>query len=285
MKILVLGAGGMAGHVIATYLKEQDHAVHTLSAHTALDDDTRLIDVTEQKALKDFLSKTEYDVVINCIALLVNECDLQKDLAVYLNSFIPSLLERIYMQTKTKVIHISSDYVFSGKNPPYKEHDTPDGDSIYSRTKTLGEIDNEKDLTLRLSIIGPTLVKGGKGLFNWLMSSRNSEITGFTNAIWSGVTTIELARGINEAIIQNIAGIYHFAPVETISKFDLLILLKEVFGLQDILINAAEGTSVGTSIVNTRKDFDYVIPNYKKMIEEMKTWMENHPSIYAHYEF
>jgi dTDP-4-dehydrorhamnose reductase len=283
MRILVLGAGGMAGHVVALHLRERGFKIDTQSAKNALDDNTELVDITDLEAFKKLLNNKTYDVIINCIALLTKECEERKDLAVYLNSYIPRFLEHKYLGTKTKIIQISSDFVFSGENPPYSENGIPDNRSTYGLTKALGEINNDKDLTLRLSIVGPSLQKDGGGLFDWFYSQKG-EISGFTNAMWSGITTTELAKGIEAAIKQNITGIYHFAPPETISKFELLELFKNVFGCKNISISAVVGSSAGTTISNTRTDFDYKIPDYITMVQYMKKWVETHPKLYKHYE-
>jgi len=282
MRVLVLGAG-MAGHLVSLFLRENGHEVSTLSAHTSLDEKTIHMDATDAKAFKEFLDASDYDIVINCIALLVKQSEDQKDLAVYLNSYLPHLLEERFKGTDTKVIHISSDGVFAGKKPTYKEDDLYDSESFYGRTKALGELINDKDLTLRLSIIGPDIRPNGQGLFDWF-SKQTGEINGYTNALWNGVTTLELAKAIKAAVEQNITGVYHLAPKESISKFDLLQLFGEIFERNDITINPAKAdSSVNSKLIDTRKDFNYTIPDYRIMVSGMKKWMERHPDLYRHY--
>jgi dTDP-4-dehydrorhamnose reductase len=283
MNILVLGAGGMAGHVITLYLRENGFSVDTLSAHNKLDEKTHLIDVTVDAELKDFLENNTYDVVVNCIALLTKPSEEQKALAVYLNAYLPRFLEEHYKDTKTKIIHISTDAVFATTHSPYKEDNKYSGESFYGRTKALGEIDNDKDVSFRLSIVGPSMQVDGSGLFNWFYSQKG-EIQGYSNIVWNGITTTELAKAIMAAIEQNVTGIYHLSPKEDISKFDLLQLFKEIFERNDITVKPVEGSAIGTTLINTRKDFDYTIPDYKTMVSEMKTWIENHPKLYPHYE-
>lgn len=281
-KVLVLGAGGMAGHVVATYLKEHGFDVDTLSAHNALDEHTQLIDVTDKQKLKSFLKTHEYDVVINCIGLLVKQSEERKDLAAYLNAYLPHFLENYYKDTSTKVLHISTDCVFAGHNAPYKEDDAQDGDLFYGRAKALGELSNDKDLTLRMSIIGPDMKKDAPGLFNWFYS-QDGEITGYSNVIWHGVTTIELAKAMVAAIEQDLTGLYHLVPKKSISKFDLLQLFKEVFERKGMTVTPVESSAIDLTLVNTRTDFDYQVPDYKTMIGEMREWIENHPKLYKHY--
>jgi len=273
----------MAGHVVSLYLRENGFTVDTLSAHNILDKDTWLVDVRDIEKLKKILDAKQYDVVVNCIGLLVKESDEKKDLAIYINSFLPHLLEGHYKNSETKIIHISTNGVFSSKNPPYKEDSKYDGESFYGRSKALGEIINSKDLTFRLSIIGPDMKEDDTSLFNWFFRQKG-EIQGYTNVIWNGITTLELAKSIKAAIEQNLIGLYHLVPKDSISKFDLLQLFKRVFERNDIKITPAEGLALDTTLTNTRKDFNYQIPDYKTMIYGLKDWIKDHPKLYKHYE-
>lgn len=282
MKILVLGAGGMAGHVIATHLKECGHVVDTVSARNKLDNDTILVDATDRLELEQFLHKNQFDVVINCIGVLVKQSEEHKDLAAYLNSYLPHQLEAFYKDTTTKIIHLSTDCVFSGKNAPYHENSFYDGEIFYDRSKALGEIINEKDLTFRMSIIGPDMQPSGIGLFNWFFA-QTGEISGYRTAIWNGVTTITLARAIEAAIKQDLSGLYHLVPQGNISKYDLLKLFKDTFHRDDITVNPAETVSLDKTLVNNRSDFNFTVAEYPEMIQEMKEWIDNHKTLYRHY--
>lgn len=283
MKVLVLGATGMAGHVVSLYLQESGINVTTVSAHNSLDQNTHLVDVTDIEKLQAFLDDNQYDIVINCIGLLVKQSNEKKDLAVYLNAYLPHFLERYYADSKTKIIHISSNGIFSSKNPPYTEDSAYDGESFYGRSKALGELLNAKDLTIRLSIIGPELNQEGTSLFNWFYH-QTGEISGYTNVLWNGITTLELAKAIKAAIEQNLVGVYHLVPDETISKFELLRLLKEVFDRKDIHVNPVKGAHLDGTLVSTRKDFAYQVADYKTMIADMKTWIDGHSNLYKQYE-
>lgn len=283
MKVLVLGAGGMAGHTVATYLSERGYDVETLSARNKLNSNTVLIDVTDKSRLKKHLEHNQYDSVINCVGLLVKQSEDRKDLAAYLNSYLPHFLEEFYKNTNTKLIHLSTDCVFSGLNAPYREDSPYDGTMFYDRSKALGEVINDKDLTFRMSIIGPDMHAAGTGLFNWYYAQRGT-INGYTGSVWNGVTTIELAKGIDEAIKQNLTGLYHFSPKKNITKFNLLKLIGEVFGRTDIIVMPIEGVSHDKTLVNTRSDFNYSIPAYPQMVEEMHEWILQHKDLYKHYE-
>lgn len=282
MRILVLGAGGMAGHVVSLYLRQQGHTVDTLSARNKLDGATQLVDVTDRQRLVKALNAEDYDAVINCIGLLVQQSEDRKDLATYLNSHLPHFLEYHFKNTGTKVIHLSTDCVFSGKNAPYSEDSEYDGELFYDRSKALGEIINDKDLTFRMSIIGPDMQINGTGLFNWFYA-QEGDIYGYTGAIWSGITTIELARGINAALEQKLTGLYHLVPQDSISKYNLLKVFKDTFDRNDITVLANDKINLDKTLVNTRKDFRFKVSDYTKMVHEMKKWIAAHPELYRHY--
>lgn len=282
-KVLVLGAGGMAGHVISLYLREHGYDVDTLSAKNPLDSQTKFIDAMDKPALEAALKADTYDVVVNAIGILVKQSEDRKDLASYLNGYLPHQLEYFFRDTDTKVIHLSTDCVFSGKNAPYREDSPYDGEPFYDRSKALGEIKNDKDLTFRMSIIGPDMQSTGIGLFNWFYA-QTGQILGFTNAIWSGITTIELAKGIDAAIKQDLTGLYHLVPSTNISKYDLVKLFVKVFGRDDITVKPDDKLALDKTLINTRADFDYRVPDYNTMITEMKEWINSHKSLYEHYK-
>lgn len=282
MRILVLGASGMAGHVVAMYLRESGYDVDTLSAKNKLDNQTHLLDVTDKTALMAFLQVHKYDAVINCIGVLVKQSEDRKDLATYLNSYLPHFLEHFYKSTSTKIVHLSTDCVFSGKHPPYKENSLYDGELFYDRAKALGELKNDKNLTFRMSIIGPDMQESGIGLFNWFYAQTGT-ISGYTKAIWSGITTIELAKGIDAALQNNLTGLYHLVPDSNISKFALLGIFRKVFNRKDISITPNNSVALDKTLTNTRTDFSFHVQDYEPMINDMKTWIESHSDLYKHY--
>lgn len=282
MRILVLGAGGMAGHVITLYLRQSGFTVDTLSGHTPLDENTKIVDVHNLEAVKRVLTAAHYDVVINCISLLVKASEQDAAQAIYTNAYFPKFLEDYYKNSDTRLIHISTNGVFSGKNHPYHEDSPYDGETLYGRSKALGEIDNNKDLTLRTSIVGPELAKQGKSLFHWF-HTQTSEVSGYTTSLWSGLTTIELAKAIEAAIKQPLTGVYHLVPNKKISKYELLELFKDTFH-KKISIKAVDGEPQDMTIANTRTDFNYQPTSYKTMIKQMQEWMKGHKELYEHYE-
>lgn len=278
-KICVLGANGMAGHVIFNYFTEKGYDTYGIAKGAKETDKTRDIDVLDKITFEKWLDDNSFDVIINCIGLLNEVANNNIDLAIYLNSYLPHWLESKYKETSTKIIHMSTDCVFSGKDGMYKEDSFKDGDTIYDRTKALGEIVNNKDLTFRMSIIGPDFNPKSIGLFNWFMA-QSGDINGYSNVYWTGVTTIELARAMEEAIKQDLTGLYHLVPDTNISKYNLLKLFQNVFNRNDININEDSSKVSNKSLVRTRNDFDFKVNSYEDMVINMRNWVENHFDLY-----
>lgn len=282
MKILVLGATGMAGHIISIYLKEVGHDVTAFSRRRFDYCNSIIGDVTNFPYLKNVIIEGNYDAVINAIGILNKDAEDNKSLAVLLNGYLPHYLSQITKDMKTKVIHMSTDCVFSGKTGGYTETSLRDGDTFYDRSKALGELENSKDLTFRNSIIGPDLNEDGIGLFNWIMK-QEGQINGFTKAIWTGVTTLTLAKAMEKALEEDLTGLYNLVNKEYINKFDLLKLFNKYMKEDAITILPSDALVVDKSLINNRNDFEFVVPSYEQMIIEMKEWIEIHKDLYPHY--
>jgi dTDP-4-dehydrorhamnose reductase len=281
-KIIVLGGTGMAGHVVAAFLKESGFDVYSASKSEKNGGKNRNVDVTDFPALGGFFDEVSPDIIVNCVGLLQRACEDRPDLAILVNSYLPHWIESRYRESTTKLIHLSTDCVFSGKSGGYKEAGIPDGITFYDRSKALGEVLNNKDLTFRMSIIGPDRHENGTGLFNWFMKQKGI-IRGYTKAIWNGVTTVELTKAIKAAIEQNLKGLYHLVPKETIDKYHLLLLFKDYFNRRDITIEPFDDFSVDKTLINTRTDFLFEIPSYTQQIEDMAAWVRNYKNYYPHY--
>lgn len=279
-RIGVLGSTGMAGHVIATYLEEKGYCVYRASRSEVLGEKRRPLDVTNLSALQGWLKESRLDTVVNCIGLLQNACEARPDMAVFINAYLPHYLE--HYATNYRVIHLSTDCVFSGKDGAYREDSLCDGLTMYDRSKALGELHNERDLTFRMSIIGPDIDPKGTGLLNWFLQ-QTSDIQGYDKAIWNGVTTLELAKAIDAAIQQKLCGLYQLVPQEHISKHDLLQIFHKVFANSTVQIHKVDGPQVNKTLCNTRTDFDFYVQDYRTQIEELYKWMKMHMSLYPHY--
>ena len=282
MKLLVLGATGMAGHIISLYFKEKGHNVFSYSRRPFLLCENIIGDVFEVENFKSVLIDGKYDAVINCIGILNQEAENNPSRAVYLNSYLPHLIADVLKTTKTKLIQMSTDCVFEGNSGPYLENNFCDGKTFYDRTKALGEIDDQKNLTFRNSIIGPDMNQNGIGLFNWFMKQKGS-VKGYTGAIWTGVTTLTLAKAMEKAIEDDLCGLYNLVNNRSITKYDLLQLFNENFTHNQILIEKESKLQIDKSLNNTRKDFSFVVPSYEQMVIEMKDWVRSHSYLYPYY--
>lgn len=283
MKYLVLGATGMAGHMISLYLLEKGHEVITYSRSPFLYGHNVNGDLTDEVFLRSLLLDLDYDIVINCIGVLNDACDKAPSNAVFFNSYLPHIIvETLQADEHKKLFHMSTDCVFSGKKAPYYEDSLRDGETFYDRTKALGEIESERHLTFRNSIIGPDMKEDGIGLFNWFMKQKGT-IHGYTGAIWTGVTTLTLAKAMEKAGSDQLSGLYNLVNNNSINKFDLLKLFNRNFKDEKITILPNLKVKVDKTLMNQRKDFNFKVPSYEEMIIEMKDWIESHPTLYPHY--
>lgn len=282
MRFLVLGATGMAGHTISIYLQERGHDVTAFSTVPFKHCKNIIGDATDLASLKKIIQEGNYDVVINCIGILNQAAEDNKYNATFLNSLLPHFIVAITKDMKTRLIHMSTDCVFSGKQGNYKENDFQDGETFYDRSKALGEVVDNKNLTFRNSIIGPDMNPNGIGLFNWFMK-QEGVINGYTKAMWTGVTTLTLAKAMERAAEDGLTGLYNLVNNTSISKFDLIELLNKECKSGDLIILPSEQVIVDKSLVRTREDFDFKVPSYEVMVQEMKEWIDNHKELYPHY--
>lgn len=281
MKYLVLGAGGMAGHMIANYLIEQGENVEGLERRNLNFCNTYVQDVTDFERLKTIIDNGNYDYIINCIGVLNQAAEDNKALAIMLNSYLPHFLADYTKEKKTSIIHMSTDCVFSGSKGLYTENDFPDGKSFYDRTKALGELRDNKNLTFRNSIIGPDMNENGIGLFNWFMK-QESEVDGYEKSIWTGVTTLVLAKAMYVASKVHLYGLYNLVNNVNSNKYELCYYFNK-FSEKELLVNKVNGIVQNKSLFRTRNDFDFTVPTYETMIKEMIDWVNNHRNLYPHY--
>lgn len=282
MRFLVLGCNGMAGHIISIYLKEHGHDVIGFARYKSKYIDTIIGDAVDAKLIKNAIDKGHYDSVINCVGLLNQFAENNKSQAVYLNSYLPHYLVDITSGTDTQVMHISTDCVFSGRRGQYTEDDERDGQTFYDRSKALGEIEDGKNLTLRQSLVGPDIKAEGIGLINWFMQ-QDGQVNGFTKTMWTGQTTLQLAKTMEAAANEKAHGLYNTVPDTDISKYELLKLFNHYMRNDELVINAVEGINADKSLKRTKFDFNYRIPDYEKMVAELAKWMKAHKAMYPHY--
>lgn len=263
MRVTVLGARGMAGHVVAKYLQQQGHDVTEVTRDQ--------LDVEDQQQVAEFFDALDTDFVVNCIGLLVKDCIDRPDRAAIVNSWFPHYAEQRLVNRHTKLIHLSTDCVFDGKQGNYFETDVHSESNAYGRSKSLGEVNNAKDITFRMSIIGPEL-KNGTGLLNWVLTNPNNELPGWINARWNGITTLTLAKCINMYINRpTISGVYHLVSNDVrINKYELLRKINQTYQLGKTIVSTQGPKDIDKVLVDTRKEFDFNIPDYDQQLAEMR---------------
>ena len=277
MKLLILGSDGMLGHVVKMYFEEKGYDV---VCTTRRDDKSELyFNITNSVSeIERIVKRVKPDVVINCIGILNKVADEHKALAILINSYLPHYLDEISVENNFKLIHVSTDCVFDGKTGNYDEMSIPNETNMYGRSKALGEVINDRSVTLRTSIVGPDINENGIGLFKWFME-QEGEVGGYDKVLWTGITTIWFARCMEMAIENNLVGLHHCVNNDVISKYDLLVLFKKYFN-KDIVINHNPDVESKKTLVRTDKSFDFGIPSYEDMIKDMREWVLNHKEVY-----
>ncbi|MFS0596451.1 SDR family oxidoreductase [Peribacillus frigoritolerans] len=273
MKLLILGGQGMAGHMLKAYFIQKPQYQVFYTSRDLHDKKSLYLDVTDLTRLEEVIDFIKPDITINCIGILNEYASNNTKVAFQVNSVFPHQLVKLTERYGGKLIHISTDCVFSGTKGDYTEADIPDSTTIYGQSKHLGEIRTEKHLTIRTSIIGPELKEDGIGLFLWFMKQKG-EIKGYEKVLWNGVTTLELAKAIEAMIKNNVTGLYHLGSEEKLSKYTLLKIIKESFNKTDVEIIPDSNIVLDRTIKSTRNDFYYQIPTYEHMLRDLKSWME-----------
>lgn len=274
MKLLILGARGMAGHVLLDYFQKRDR-YDVWGTARSIDASSKMVclDVHERAQLVKTIEYIRPDAVINAIGLLNDDAAHRVNEAIDVNARLPHFLAEIGQHHSFKLIHISTDCVFSGLKGNYNETDVTDGTSIYAKTKSLGEVIDDTNLTIRTSIIGPELKPNGIGLFQWF-SQQEGPVYGYRRVYWNGVTTLELAKAIEWTLTRDITGLIHLAGPAKISKFELLQLFKQIFNRDEVDVIPCDEPKSDKTLVNTRPDFTFEVKSYVQMLRELHGWME-----------
>ena len=238
--VLVLGASGMLGNaVFRLFANSSDYSVKGSARSTnvlrLLPPELREhvicgVDVENADSLTRLFALARPDVVINCIGLVKQLAEADDPLAaIPINSLLPHRLARLCDVARARLIHMSTDCVFTGSRGNYCEQDAADAQDLYGRSKFLGEVDYPNAVTLRTSIIGHEL-SGAHSLVGWFLA-QHGPVKGFTRAIFSGLPTVELARVIRDFVLPNpeLRGLHHVSAAP-INKFDLLNLVAQVYG-------------------------------------------------------
>jgi dTDP-4-dehydrorhamnose reductase len=280
MKALILGGSGMLGHKACQTLSGRFDVYTTVRreldsvSHYGVFDPARTIghvSAEEFQSVVGAIDSVQPAVVVNCIGI-VKQAEAAKDPlpSISVNSLFPQRLARLCQEKGMRLIHISTDCVFSGRRGGYLETDQPDAEDLYGRTKLLGEVEGKGCLTLRTSMIGREL-ETSFGLVEWFLGQDGKAVSGYKRAIFSGFTTIALSEVIARIITEHpyLEGVWHVAS-EPISKFDLLSLMKEVYGLS-IGIEPDESVVCYRSLNcdRFRRATGFVAPRWPDMIRQM----------------
>jgi dTDP-4-dehydrorhamnose reductase len=280
MRVLVLGAAGMLGHKVWQVLQPRFDTWGTMRAPRA---PRTALAVFEAQRLIYGVDASAFDTVVRAIATVqpeavVNAIGIVKQLpaagdaiqTLTINALFPHRLASLCQAAHARLIHISTDCVFSGRRGMYTEHDDPDATDLYGRSKALGEVGGPGCLTLRTSIIGRELT-GTTGLLEWLLSQRTRTVHGFTRAVFSGLPTIALAGIVAELLESSpcLDGVYHVSS-DPISKFELLCLLRDALRI-DVAIEPDAGIDIDRSLDSTRfrTATGFTAPSWPRLVCEL----------------
>jgi len=279
LKVLVLGADGMLGHKICQVLEHHFETIGTVRAgndtlaNTGIFKKAEIIPYVDVKHIglfEEVLKRSSPNAVINCTGIIKQAKHTANRLNnIWVNSLFPHQLNRICQDNGIKLIHISTDCVFSGKKGNYTENDLGDAEDDYGKSKYLGEVTDSPALTIRTSLIGRELATS-YSLVEWFLSNQGSAVNGFTNAIFTGLPTLHFAQIIADIITNHktLSGLYHVSS-EPISKYKLLELIKQKMKL-DIEVNSFPGYYCDRSLNSElfRKETGFSSLPWETMIEE-----------------
>jgi len=292
-KVLILGKTGMLGHMVERVLAETGavdvHGTHITDQHDPFYFNV-MTGLPELAKICD--RSTNYDYFINCIGMVTGQIN-NNDIAavrraIKINAVFPHELASFAEKRGTKVIHISTDGVFSGKADSYLEDDSHDCNDLYGTTKSLGEVFNECFLNLRCSIIGPSPFEK-RGLLEWfLQQSSGAVLSGYTNHIWHGISTYQFAKLCLKIIegdrfeeIRRESAVFHFAPNEPVTKHDLLCLFNKYFQKQAEIGEAASDQNIRRVLQTKYHGLKNIYPHdisADEMVSELANYMNKDSS-------
>lgn len=281
MRVMVLGVTGMLGNAVFRIFG-QDARFETLGTlrsasgkkHFPPESHNRLIaniDVLDQDSLCAVLAQTRPDVVVNCVGLIKQLADAKNPLtALPINAMLPHRLASLCALSGTRLIHVSTDCVFSGRKGKYRESDLSDAEDLYGKSKYIGEVhDHPHVITLRTSIIGHELATA-HALVDWFLS-QEGEVRGYSRAVFSGLPTVELARVMKDFVLPRpeLSGLYHVAA-EPIAKLDLLKLVAAEYG-KEIVIRPDDRLVIDRSLDGSRFEeaSGYTAPPWPTLVASM----------------
>ena len=280
MRILILGGDGMLGHQLLQSWQDNHEVRVTLRGDLqryacyglfSPENSFYGIDVQDFAAIERVVHAFKPDAVVNAVGIIKQREEAHDAiLSLEINALLPLRLSQLCGESGASLIHLSTDCVFSGNKGLYNEDDLEDARDLYGRSKLLGEVHDAHAVTLRTSIIGLELARK-QSLIEWYLAQRGS-IHGFTRAIYSGFTTLEMARIIERVLLKHpdISGLWHVAS-EPISKYDLLAMLGEQLGRSDVTLTADDAFCCDRSLDGGRfnRATGYQPPSWEQMLTEL----------------
>jgi dTDP-4-dehydrorhamnose reductase len=284
MRVIILGVSGLIGHILLQELipdfevfgtlhksKKQYGNLTLFSGSNIIEN----IDVTEFEILQGVLFAVNPDVILNCVGITKRKISFKNHLEVITtNSVFPHKLAIWAKAHKKRVIHFSTDCVFDGKIGNYSEQSLTTAEDIYGRTKALGEINYSNTLTIRSSFVGQELFDKTE-LLDWFLTQNGKQIKGFKNTFYSGVSTLFMASVVKNIIMNypNLCGLYQLALDSPISKYDLLCLAREAFGVNvDIIPNYEHDHRPTLNGSKLKRKMKLSIPSWKEMMQELAAY-------------
>jgi len=287
-RVLILGGNGMLGHVLWRTCRERFDTYATVrseepddAAAEMLDPDLTVAGVVaeEPRSVARALDETSPDAVVNCIGV-VKQTINDPSTAIRVNALFPHELASACRERGARLVHVSTDCVFSGRKGGYTESDRPDPDDVYGRSKLLGELAASGTMTIRTSMIGRELATSN-GLLEWFLSQSGASVRGFTRAVFSGPTAPVLSRAIANVLErhQELEGPWHLGAAP-IAKHDLLLLLRQAFEL-DVEIEPDESLVVDRSLDSTRfrNATGWSTPSWHDMVVELAGTAERYAAV------
>lgn len=280
-RVLVLGVSGMLGNAVFRVFAQSDGYSVMGSARSAgvlrlLPSELREqvvcgVDIENTDSLMRLFTLARPDVVINCVGLIKQLAEAEDPLAaIPINALLPHRVARLCDVAGARLIHMSTDCVFSGSRGMYREQDVSDAKDLYGRSKYLGEVDYPHAVTLRTSIIGHEL-SSAHGLVGWFLAQQGP-VKGYARAIFSGLPTVELARVMRDFVVPNpeLRGLYHVSA-EPINKFELLKLVAQAYG-KSIKITPDEKLEIDRSLDSSRfrEITGYQPPAWPELVRRMR---------------
>jgi len=280
VRILILGGDGMLGHQLLKYLQprhdvkvtlRQDLDVYSPFGLFTRDNAFDAIDIRSLPRLVEVMADFRPEAVINAVGIVKQRADAKESIpSLEINALLPHRLALLCKGVGARLVHLSTDCVFSGKKGNYLESDPSDAEDLYGKTKYLGEVHEANSLTLRTSIIGRELSRH-TSLLDWFLAQTGT-VKGFTRAIYTGFTTLEMSRIIEKMLLEypHAAGMYQVSS-EPINKYELLLLIREKLGRDiEIVPDALFCCDRSLDSARFRQEFNYTPPAWPAMIEELQ---------------